>query len=536
MRYCLILTMAALSGLMVDGLAQNPLEWLFDRDQKARPFEEDRRYRDQRPHDKAVRGVRASERGKGTLSRRGPNVKLDAASVTLSRSGEAAIQLASGDTGFRFSGSWKRATGNRALVTIKRAYERIPARGTATVTLRQDGGFDRLEVEGESIALQGDFSVVFVSDRATSRRGSGEYRLEKRKRGRGTLQVGRETMRLTESKVFLRKNGEAIVRFSGRGDHIFKGYWSRRDASVIDLHFEEGPEKMAFRGTGVVILNEIAFSKVTISGRLANGAGVSGVFVPTHREYVERDYRGTNDGIRGYGTLTMRGPDRRVDQLKVELTKAGGALLHFDSGEDHFHVEGAWYGCQDADVLELEIEQIEETSASGTGKIFLHRGKVQRVELSGSSRATRGPFELRFQRGDPRRPHVMPDREGHREHALGHARFQIRGNGRYACRVENTDLSGADVHLRQDGTAAVILTGGKTYAFSGTWRPGRPGAALLNLSLLANRVPIKAEGTVVYEGDRLTSVQIKGTSRTTGPFQVGFQSARPKIFRWRWGR
>ena len=201
----------------------------------------------------------------------------------------------------------------------------------------------------------------------------------------------------------------------------------------------------------------------------------------------------------------------------MALYPNGNAVLTFLAGDRHV-VEGTWFGCQDANLLELEIDRLNDRPAEGTGQLVLHRnGEVHAVEIEGRSDASKGNFRIDYL------PAGHEDERQAGRHAINSTEIGI---GRYESRASNAILNRAKIQLGANGGASLAFTGRDTYSFTGTWTPVRDGIAQVDITRMMGRIAVNGRATVQYRGDHVDSVQLSGSSRQRGPFQLNFQSGQ----------
>lgn len=506
--------------------AQNPLDFLLRDRNRYEPFDQDERREVVRA---TTYEVRSTERGRGTLKLRGPNVLLDRATVTLTRDGRADIRV-SGQKNYRFAGTWRRGKANQALLTITQTYDRSPASAVGSVTLRNNN-IHQLYLKGESRALDGPLVLSFTAGQSADAPRRERFNLEQTRRGRGNIAMGRTSSRLSEAKIELQPDGDAGLTVYGDRAYHFSGSWARRNAQVMDLRFSRGPNKSRVDVVGSVTLAANGFSRIDLNGDAPTlGGRVRASFVGSDREHIDRRnrYRGNPAALGGTGSIRIRGKDWRINKGSVTLYQNGMARFTF-AGKYPYTMDGTWFACQDPSALELEIDQLNNRPAQATGKLFIHRdGEVHGVEMDGRSDAASGPFRLSY------RPAGHAEEEArHNNHRGPVQRGSLSasevGVGQYESRATRTTLNRAKVQLRADGTALLTFSGRDTLTFAGTWAATtRDGVAQVRLSRLQNRIPVTGTATVQHRGGRVTSVSLNGTSRQRGRFDLNFRAGQAR--------
>ena len=111
---------------------------------------------------------------------------------------------------------------------------------------------------------------------------------------------------------------------------------------------------------------------------------------------------------RGQGTLQVSGQrDERLNEVSVNLRDGGEMELRF-LGQATWIFTGRWSGR--SDIVELEIFRgFGNNGATGRGTLYLRRGEVDRLEISGNTRRDR--FSISF-RGSEDRPGWGGERPG----------------------------------------------------------------------------------------------------------------------------
>lgn len=382
--------------------AQNPLEWLR-RDREPETFPGSQNSTTSNRETSRRYGFRATERGKGTLGIKGPNLRLEEASVTLGRDGRAEFLLR-GERVHRLSGTWRRGPGHQAVVTIDRAYGRTPATGTGTVTLHGNT-FSRIDLKGESVAFSGDYNARFqVGDENASRPPA--FRLDATERGRGSMGISGPNKRLEEARVVLRENGDVRLFFTGEERHEFSGTWSRGEGAVIDLHLTRGPDRRPMLAQGTLSLTRGggSFSQVELLGHSDSLGGRVRVSFDTSdapdSDTPQRPGSGYSWELRGNGTLGMAGPNRKLERATVTLDRRGRARIILSGGTVKPHeILANWSRTRDGDIT-FDVYEIFQQRASGKGRLYFDGDRLIRLECRGSAAAYDGSFNARLSASD----------------------------------------------------------------------------------------------------------------------------------------
>ena len=152
------------------------------------------------------------------------------------------------------------------------------------------------------------------------------------------------------------------------------------------------------------------------------------------------------------------------------------------------------------------------------------------MECHGRADASKGAFRIDFRPAgheeDPR--FERRDDNIHRDDR----RFAGRaisttevGIGRYNSRATNAIVNQARIQLGTNGGATLAFSGRDTYSFTGTWAPVREGIAQVDITRMQGRIAVTGRATVQHRGNRVTSVQLSGSSRQRGRYQLSFTTA-----------
>ncbi len=395
--------------------AQNPLEWLLrdrEREREYSPFDRDEGSSRPTRH----YGVRATERGSGTLGIKGPNRRLQQAPVSLRRDGSAQFLLR-GERDYLLSGTWRRGPGHEALITIDTAYDRSPAKGTGTVTLTGNS-FSRIDLRGESVAFDGKFNARFQAGSAEKPQPP-RFSLDSARRGSGSMGISGPNRRLRQAHVRLQADGDARLTFQGDNDDFeFVGAWARGQQDTIDLHITRGPDRRPMRATGSLNLHrDEGFSQIEILGNSPSLGGrvrVSFKVEESETGRGDRRDRGTLWELEGRGVIGKPGPNLDLKSARVTLYQNGRASLQFE-GERRHLLEATWYRSREPDAVELRLDRINRRPASGTGRVRFDGDRLRGVECRGNAHDYRGDFRISFQ-GDqaPASPYQRSGANGNR--------------------------------------------------------------------------------------------------------------------------
>lgn len=163
-------------------------------------------------------------------------------------------------------------------------------------------------------------------------------------------------------------------------------------------------------------------------------------------------------GTDGTGTLHT-GDDRarqEIRRIEATLYQNGGIDLKLMKGRDAWMFRGTWYGNPASGSVGFRLDSGFELPADGTGRLYLERGALSRVDFRGSNRD--GAFELAF-----------ADREG-APSGGGQTMDLIRaGDGDLDLGDASDRLDRARVLLGDDGRAEVRVWGDTRYTLKGTW-------------------------------------------------------------------
>ncbi len=177
-------------------------------------------------------------------------------------------------------------------------------------------------------------------------------------------------------------------------------------------------------------------------------------------------------GTDGTGTLHTGDDRARQDIRRVEATlyQNGGIDLRLIRGRDFWMFRGTWYGNPGTGSVGFRLDSGFELPADGSGRLYLERGALSRVDFRGSNRD--GAFEL-----------VFADRGGP-ESGAGRTMDLIRaGDGDLDLGDRSDRLDRARVLLGDDGRAEVRVWGDTRYTMTGTWSGGlASGRIRLNMS------------------------------------------------------
>lgn len=160
------------------------------------------------------------------------------------------------------------------------------------------------------------------------------------------------------------------------------------------------------------------------------------------------------------GTGVLHTGDNRAQQeirrVEATLYQNGGIDLKLMKGRDAWMFRGTWYGSPASGSVGFRLDSGFEIPADGTGRLYLERGALNRVDFRGSNRD--GAFEL-----------VFADRNGPPSGG-GQTMDLIRaGDGDLDLGDDSDRLDRARVLLGDDGRAEVRVWGDTRYSLRGTW-------------------------------------------------------------------
>ncbi len=163
-------------------------------------------------------------------------------------------------------------------------------------------------------------------------------------------------------------------------------------------------------------------------------------------------------GTDGTGTLHTGDDRARQEIRRVEATlyQNGGIDLRLMKGQDAWMFRGTWYGNPGTGSVGFRLDSGFELPADGSGRLYLERGALSRVDFRGSNRD--GAFELVFAA------------RGSAESGGSQAMDLIRaGDGDLDIGDRSDRLDRARVLLGVDGRAEVRVWGDVRYTMTGTW-------------------------------------------------------------------
>lgn len=227
----------------------------------------------------------AVEHGTGTLNLGSGQFDLRTAFLDIEPDGTATARLM-GDKEIELHGAWQNPDGdNRIHMTFNKDKSGNPVSGYGDVLLERDRrGFSQLQVDGSmgSQKFAGHFNTIEAGQAPTPPSAPGGKRVlhsmgpkvanavvDSTQLADGSYSFGNETAGLTQARVVLLANGQAIIGIGGTTtDRLFKGTWQRKSGNEVQINIKGGYHNAVGKGNVVFDSTGKKFRQINLNGTI----------------------------------------------------------------------------------------------------------------------------------------------------------------------------------------------------------------------------------------------------------------------------
>jgi len=209
-----------------------------------------------------------ARRGEGTLERNDATIQLVEARVELRQDGSFAVEVASRDKRFAFSGTWTQADGEQRLMTVSEAMGDTHPNAEGWVRTK-DGRLRDLHLVGRwnggrRLALHFDATGDLPPERPARRE------VDSTRDGAGGLEVSGDRTEIRRARVRLAADGSAEIWLWMPNELRLAGRWSEGRSGEIRFETDGGLGNARGDGSGTIRLDGRQIDRIDLSGTSAS--------------------------------------------------------------------------------------------------------------------------------------------------------------------------------------------------------------------------------------------------------------------------